>query len=116
MMRYSADSVVYRKSHSAQGAGQVSRNRYPVISWLKESWLKRVIPYERIATASPKQDAVASNEPAIAHHISSLPNLEGPSDLVLVINQDGQQVRYRMKARTWPLLKHEMLKVKEFAA
>lgn len=91
-----------------KGSHQTSQKKYPAISWLAESWLKKVIPYERIVMVSPRLDTVVTDRTAELSLISSLPSTESPADLILVANKDGEHIGRRIKVRTWPLLKLEM--------
>lgn len=95
---------------------EAPRNNYPSIGWLTESWLAKVVPYERIATASPRLGVGIIGQGLLDHHINLLPNITGLQDFTPVRNSDGDQPGYRAKVVTWPMTKKDALKVREFAA
>lgn len=92
------------------------RNNYPPIDWLTESWLAKLVPYERIATASPRLGVGIIGQGLLDHHINLLPNITGLQDFTPVRDSNGDQPGYRAKVVTWPMTKKDALKVREFAA
>ncbi|ROV88622.1 hypothetical protein VSDG_09149 [Cytospora chrysosperma] len=95
---------------------EAPRNKYPSIDWLTESWLAKVVSYERIATASPRLGVGIIGQGLLDHHINLLPNITGLQDFTPVRDSDGDQAGYRAKVVTWPMTKKDALKVREFAA
>ncbi|ROV98339.1 hypothetical protein VMCG_07089 [Cytospora schulzeri] len=95
---------------------EVPRKNYPSIPWLTESWLARIVPYERIATAGPRPGVDIIGQDLLDHHINRLPNITGLQDFTPVRNSNGEQLGHRIKVLTWPMSKQDALKVKEFAA
>ncbi|KUI61907.1 hypothetical protein VP1G_11404 [Cytospora mali] len=92
------------------------RNNYPSIPWLTESWLAKVVPYERIATASPRLGVGIIRQGLLDHYINLLPNITGFADLMPVSDSSGQHLGHRVKVATWPLTKQDELKARKFAA
>lgn len=78
--------------------------------------MAKVVPYERIATASPRLGVGIIGQGLLDHHINLLPNITGLQDFTPVRNSDGDQPGYRAKVVTWPMTKKDALKVREFAA
>lgn len=99
-----------------EAAQSPRKNKYPSLEWLTESWLGRVVSYERIATASPKLGVGIIGQSLLDHHINLLPHLHSLADFVSVRNDGGEHVGYRAKVRTWPLLERETIETREFAA
>ncbi|KAB5558522.1 hypothetical protein GE09DRAFT_116227 [Coniochaeta sp. 2T2.1] len=93
-----------------------NHNNYPTIPWLTESWLSKLVPYERIATASPRIGMGIIATGLIEHHVNLLPTLHSPADFVHVHDRYGQSTGVRPKMATWPLTKKEVLCHKEWAA
>jgi len=94
----------------------VSHNNYPTIPWMTESWLLKLVRYERIATASPRIGMGLIGTGLIQHHVNLIPTLHSAADFLYVHDRDGRATAVRQKMATWPLSKQEVLTHKEWAA
>ncbi|KUI65673.1 hypothetical protein VM1G_11316 [Cytospora mali] len=92
------------------------RNNHPSIPWLTESWLAKVVPYERIATASPRLGVGIIRQGLLDHYINLLPNITGFGDFMPVPDSSGRHLGHRVKVATWPLTKQDELRARKFAA
>lgn len=63
-----------------------------------------VVPYERIAAASPRLGVGIIGQGLMEQHTNLQPTLKSPADFVSVRDNDGGHDGYRAKIRTWPLL------------
>ncbi len=84
-----------------------SHNNYPPIPWFHESWLRHVIRYERIATASPRLGVGILGHELARQHMHMLPTLHSTVHLLHVFDARGSIVATRPKSLTWPLTKQE---------
>lgn len=90
--------------------------RFPPITWLTQHWLSKSVPYERIATASPRLGVGVIGQGLLDHHINLSPSITGVADFAPVRDGAGHYLGYRVKIATWPLSKKDELKVKDFNA
>lgn len=112
-----AHGTCYRRHPAKRICLEDSRNGHSSLPWLTESWLAKVVRYERIATASPRLGVGVIGHSLLDHHINLLPNITGLQDFTPVVREGNSgQLEYRVKTITWPMSKHDELKVKEFAA
>ncbi|KAJ0116482.1 hypothetical protein J7T55_007462 [Diaporthe amygdali] len=95
---------------------EAPRKRYPPIAWLTQRWLAKSVPYERIATASPRLGVGVIGQGLLNHHINLSPGITGIADFAPVRDIAGHHLGYRVKIATWPLSKQDALKAKELAA
>ncbi|OIW33540.1 hypothetical protein CONLIGDRAFT_182211 [Coniochaeta ligniaria NRRL 30616] len=93
-----------------------NNNNYPKIPWMTESWLLRLVRYERIATASPRVGMGLIGTGLIQHHVNLIPTLHSAADFLYVHDRYGRAAGVRPKMATWPLSKKEVLSHKEWAA
>jgi hypothetical protein len=97
-------------------SNMAKHNNYPAIPWMTESWLSKLVRYERFATASPRIGMGIIGTGLIQHHVNLMPTLYSAADFVYVHDRHGQAVGVRPKMATWPLSKKEALSQKEWAA
>jgi len=114
----STANLVARNSTAFDSAlGQhVKHNNYPTIPWMTESWLSKLVPYERLATASPRIGMGIIGVGLIQHHVNLMPTLHSAADFVYVHDHHGRSQGVRPKMATWPLSKKEVLAQKQWAA
>lgn len=95
---------------------RICRKRPPRIAWLTQHWLSKSVPYERIATASPKLGVGVIGQSLLDHYVNLSPNITGVADFAPVRDGAGHHLGFRVKIATWPLSKQDALKAKDFAA
>ena len=97
---------VTRCGSSATTTRFSSRNSYPVIPWLEEGWLHRLIPYEHMATASPRVGVGMIGQGLLDHHVSLIRDLDRVQNLL----RHGRCTGPKTKMATWPMSKQEAMK------
>ncbi len=90
-------------------------NNYTTIPWTTESWLWKLIRYERIATASPRIGMGLIGTGLIQHLVNLIPTLHSAADFLYVHDDYGRAAGVRPKMATWPLSKKEVLSHREWA-
>lgn len=95
--------VAIRSDSSAANPRTLRRNAYPVIPWLEEGWLHRLIPHEFIATASPRVGVGMIGQGLLDHHLSLIRDLDRAQNLL----RHGTCAGPKTKMATWPLSKQE---------
>jgi hypothetical protein len=93
-----------------------TRNTYPSIPWITESWLAKLVRHERIAVASPRIGMGLIGTELIQQHINLTPTLHSPADFIHVHDERGHYLGVRPKMATWPLTKEDILKYREWSA
>lgn len=93
-----------------------TRNAYPSIPWITESWLAKLVRHERIAVASPRIGMGLIGTELIQQHINLTPTLHSPGDFIHVHDERGHYLGVRPKMATWPLTKEDVLKYREWSA
>jgi hypothetical protein len=83
---------------------------------MTESWLAKLVRYERLATATPRMGMGIIGPGLMHHHVNLMPTLHSAADFAYVHDRQGRAVGVRPKVATWPLTKKEVLRHKEWEA
>ena len=106
VMQHALLTIVVSCDSSGPALRLPPRNAYPAIPWLQDSWLYRLIPYEHIATASPRVGVGMIGQGLLQHHVDLLRDIDGVQNLL----RHGTCTGPRSKIATWPMSKQEATK------
>lgn len=104
--------MVHREPPPKRICREAPGKRFPPITWLTQQWLSTTVPYERIATASPRSGVGVIGHELLDDHINRSPNITSLADFTPVRDGAGHLLGYRAKIPTWPLSKQDALKVR----
>ncbi|KAH8672691.1 hypothetical protein BGZ60DRAFT_283797 [Tricladium varicosporioides] len=88
-----------------------------VSSWLHGSWVPINHRHERITAGALSMGMAVMTREMMEMHVVQAPNVRGMLDCLPVADRSTlKTIGWRQKLGTWPLLKHEALIAKQFAA